>query len=156
MKGHPEASRKIAERILTELKYPVAFTRDVCKLVAFHDVFTPQEKPAVHRFLCKLGPEIYEKLKVLQRADIMAHSELGRKRIRRLEYMSELADELKKDGAVYAVKDLEMSGDDVISLGCPEGPEVGKILNQLFERYLAGEISNKREILIESVKEMIS
>ena len=70
--------------------------------------------------------------------------------------MSELADELKKDGAVYAVKDLEISGDDVISLGCPEGPEVGKILNQLFESYLAGEISNKRGILIESVKDMIS
>ena len=86
----------------------------------------------------------------------MAHSELGRRRIRRLEYMSEIADELKADGAVFAVKDLAISGSDVISLGCPEGPEVGKILNLLFEKYLAGEISNKRELLMESVKEMIS
>ena len=86
----------------------------------------------------------------------MAHSELGRKRIRRLEYMSEIADGLMESGDVFAVKDLEISGSDVISLGCPEGPEVGKILNRLFERYLAGEISNKREILIKSVKEMIS
>jgi len=156
MRGHPEAGRRIAERVLTELKYPTAFTRDVCKLVAFHDVFTPQERPAVHRFLCELGPDLYEKLKVLQRADIMAHSELGRRRIRRLEYMSEIADELKADGAVFAIRDLEISGSDIISLGCPEGPEVGKILNMLFERYLAGEMSNKREILLESVKEMIS
>ncbi|MCR5287847.1 MAG: HD domain-containing protein [Saccharofermentans sp.] len=156
MKGHPEASRRIAGRVLTELKYPAAFTRDVCKLVAFHDIFTPQDKSAVHRFLCELGPELYGKLKILQRADIMAHSELGRKRIRRLEYMSEIADGLMESGAVFAVKDLEISGSDVISLGCPEGPEVGKILNRLFERYLAGEISNKREILIKSVKEMIS
>lgn len=155
MKGHPEAGRMIAERILTELKYPVVFTRNVCKLVEFHDVFTPQEKPAVHRFLCELGPELYEKLKILQRADIMAHSELGKKRIRRLEYMSMLADELKKDGAVYAVKDLEISGGDIISLGCPEGPEVGRILDELFKRYISGEIMNSREELLKAAEDII-
>lgn len=156
MKGHPEAGRRIALRALTELRYPQAFVREVCSLIEFHDVYTPYDRSAVHRFLCECGPELYEKLKILQKADIMAHSELGRKRIARLEYMSETSDDLKRSGAVFAVKDLEISGSDIIALGCPEGPEVGKILNMLFERYLAGEISNKREILMESVKETIS
>ena len=70
--------------------------------------------------------------------------------------MSKIADELKASGAVYDLKDLEITGDDVISLGCPQGPEVGRILELLFEKYLSGEIANKREILLKSVKEIIS
>ena len=156
MKGHPEAGRRIAERVLTGLKYSKRFTEEVCRLVEFHDVYTPPERPAVHKVLCKVGPDLYEKLKVLQKADIMAHSELGRKRLEKLEYMSVIAGELKQSGAVFASKDLEISGDDIIALGCPKGPEVGKILDSLFERYLDGDITNTRGLLLEKAKEMIS
>lgn len=156
MKGHPEAGARIAERVLTELKYPKRFTADVCKLVAFHDVYTPPERTAVHKFLCKTGPDLYEKLKVLQKADIMAHSELGKMRLEKLEYMSEIAEELKKSGAVYSPSGLEITGKDIIGLGCPEGPEVGRVLDRLFEKYIKGEVANKRELLLESVKEIIS
>ena len=156
MKGHPEAGRRIAERVLTELKYPKRFTEEVCKLVAFHDVYTPPERPAVHKVLCRVGPELYEKLKVLQRSDILAHSELGKKRLEKLEYMSAIADELKAEGAVFAVKDLEITGDDIIALGCPKGPDVGRILDELFKSYIEGNIKNNRDLLVESVKEIIS
>jgi tRNA nucleotidyltransferase (CCA-adding enzyme) len=156
MKGHPEAGRRIAERLLTGLKYPKKFTDEVCRLVAFHDIYTPPEVPAVHKVLCQVGPGLYEKLKVLQRADIMAHSELGKKRLEKLEYMTKIAEELNLSGAVYAAKDLEITGDDLISMGCPKGPEVGEILDALFEKYIAGEITNNRDLLIKSAKEMIS
>ena len=156
MKGHPEAGRRIAERLLTELKYPKKFTDEVCRLVEYHDAYTPPETPAVHKLLCKVGPELYEKLKVLQRADIMAHSELGKKRLEKLEYMTRIAEELKMSGAVYAVKDLKITGDDLISLGCPKGPEIGEILDALFGKYIAGEMTNNRDLLIKSAKEMIS
>lgn len=156
MKGHPEAGMRIAQRVLTELKYPKRFTEDVLKLILFHDTYTPPERSAVHKVLCKVGPELYDKLKVLQRADILAHSELGKKRLEKLEYMESIAEDLKKSGAVFASKDLEISGDDVIALGCPKGPEVGRILDELFERYLAGKTPNSRELLIKSVEEMIS
>lgn len=156
MKGHPEAGRRTAERLLTELKYPKKFTDEVCRLVEYHDAYTPPETPAVHKLLCKVGPELYEKLKVLQRADIMAHSELGKKRLEKLEYMTRIAEELKMSGAVYAVKDLKITGDDLISMGCPKGPEVGEILDALFGKYIAGEMTNNRDLLIKSAKEMIS
>lgn len=156
MKGHPEAGRRIAERLLTELKYPKKFTDEVCRLVEYHDAYTPPETSAVHKLLCKVGPELYEKLKVLQRADIMAHSELGKKRLEKLEYMTRIAEELKMSGAVYAVKDLKITGDDLISLGCPKGPEIGEILDALFGKYIAGEMTNNRDLLIKSAKEMIS
>ena len=86
----------------------------------------------------------------------MAHSELGRKRLEKLDYMMRFAEELRKSGAVYAVKDLEITGDDVISLGCRPGPEVGKVLDMLFEKYLSGEIMNNRDELLKAVKETVS
>ena len=70
--------------------------------------------------------------------------------------MKEIADELIESGAVYAVKDLEISGDDIIALGCPKGPEVGRILDILFEKYVSGEIVNSREILLKSAKDIFS
>lgn len=155
MKGHPEAGKRIALRVLNGLRYPQAFVREVCTLIEFHDVYTPREMTEVHRFLCALGPENYGKLKILQKADIMAHSELGRKRIARLEYMSDIAEDLKQSGAVYRVKDLEIDGKDIISLGCPEGPRVGTVLDLLFEKYLSGEIVNNRDELLKTAKDII-
>lgn len=156
MKGHTEAGKRIAERVLTGLKYPKQFTHEVCMLVAFHDTYTPCDRTAVHRFLCALGPELYDKLRVLQKADILAHSEAGLKRLAKLDYMAEFAGDLRRSGAVYAAKDLEISGDDLIALGCPKGPEVGKVLEFLFEKYLSGEIVNNREILLKTAKDIIS
>ena len=69
--------------------------------------------------------------------------------------MTKIAGELKESGAVYAVKDLEISGDDIISLGCPEGPEVGRVLDMLFDKYLSGEIVNDRAKLLEAAKDII-
>ena len=86
----------------------------------------------------------------------MAHSELGKKRLEKFEYMTRIAEELKMSGAVYAVKDLKITGDDLISLGCPKGPEIGEILDALFGKYIAGEMTNNRDLLIKSAKEMIS
>ena len=156
MKGHPEAGRRIAERVLTELRYPQQFTRDVCALVALHDVYTPKEKSAVHKLLCICGPKLYKKLAILQGADILAHAKPGLARLDKLEYMKELADDLIKSGAVYAVKDLAISGDDVIALGCPKGPEVGRILDILFEKYVSCEIVNSREDLLKTAKDIIN
>jgi tRNA nucleotidyltransferase (CCA-adding enzyme) len=119
-------------------------------------VFTPRERPAVHKLLCICGPDLYKKLAVLQEADILAHTEAGRARLTKLEYMKEIADELIKSGAVYAVKDLDISGDDIIALGCPKGPEVGRILDILFEKYVSGEIVNSREILLKTAKDIFS
>ncbi len=156
MKGHPEAGRRIAERVLTELRYPQRFTRDCCILIALHDVYTQPVTSEVHRLLCICGPELYSKLASLQKADILAHSELGKARLLKLEYMTEIADELIRSGAAFAVKDLKVTGDDIMDLGCPKGPEVGRVLDELFEKHVSGEIMNSREELLKAAADIIS
>lgn len=49
----------------------------------------------------------------------------------------------------FARKDLEIKGGDLLSLGMPQSPRIGEILNILLEKVIAGEIPNKREVLMQ-------
>jgi len=156
MKGHPIVSEQIALRVLTELKFPKQFTFNVCLLVRLHDSYMKPEKIRVHKFMCRYPMEILEKLKVLQRADILAHSPLGLNRLARLEELNNISEELKASGAIFDIKDLAIDGKDIIALGVNEGPVVGEILKQVFERYLDGRCLNSKESLINEASKVIS
>jgi tRNA nucleotidyltransferase (CCA-adding enzyme) len=55
----------------------------------------------------------------------------------------------------FSPRDLVIDGNDVMrELGIPPGPEVGRILNALFERVLDEPALNTREKLIELAKAM--
>ncbi len=60
----------------------------------------------------------------------------------------------KKRDNISVYKEKIIDGADIISLGVKEGPRVGEILDQIFEKRLLGEIS-KREEAIEFVKKLI-
>lgn len=156
MKGHPVVSEQIALRVLTELKYPKQFTSNVCLLVRLHDSYMKPERIRVHKFMCRYPMEMLEKLKVLQRADILAHSPLGLNRLTRLEELNNISEELKASGAVFDIKDLAIDGKDIIALGVKEGPVVGEILKQVFERYLDEMCLNSKDSLINEARKIIS
>ena len=156
MKGHPIVSEQIALRVLTELKFPKQFTSNVCLLVRLHDSYMKPEKIRVHKFMCRYPMEILEKLKVLQRADILAHSPLGLNRLARLEELNNISEELKASGAIFDIKDLAIDGKDIIALGVKEGPVVGEILKQVFECYLDGRCLNSKDSLINEASKVIS
>jgi tRNA nucleotidyltransferase (CCA-adding enzyme) len=114
------------------------------------------ERIRVHKFMCRYPMEILEKLKVLQRADILAHSPLGLNRLTRLEELNNISEELKASGAVFDIKDLAIDGKDIIALGVKEGPVVGEILKQVFERYLDERCLNSKDSLIEEARKIVS
>ena len=47
----------------------------------------------------------------------------------------------------FSIKNLAVSGRDIISLGIDEGPQVGAVLQQLLDAVIDGEIENDREQL---------
>ena len=156
MKGHPAVSEAITERVLTGLKCSKQFVSNVCLLVRLHDTYLKPDRIKVHRFMCQYPMEILDKLKVLQRADILAHSPLGQNRLKRLEELNAISEDLKASGAVFDITNLAISGKDIISLGAKEGPMVGEILSRLFELYLDGECPNNKDSLIIEAQKLIS
>ena len=155
MKGHPEISRRIAVRVLKELKCSREFTDNVTELVMLHDTFIQPDRYCVHKFLSEHPHPLLKKLVVLQRADILAHSKRGQDRLGRLEALVKIAGELVSEGAVFSVKDLAVSGADLIAAGVPEGPEVGHVLSEVFDAYMRGKAVNTRESLLSYVSEHI-
>lgn len=155
MKGHPLVSSEIAGRVLNELKFPKQFVADVCLLIKLHDTYIETDRIEVHRFMSRYPEVILEKLKILQKADILAHSALGLNRLKRLEELNAISDELKASGAVFDVRDLEIDGNDIISLGVVPGPDVGRILSRVFEDYIEEKCQNTKESLTNDAKSII-
>ena len=124
-------------------------------MVKLHDTYVDTDRIAVHKFMSEYPAEIIEKLQILQRADILAHSSLGLKRLEHLEEPQKIGAELRASGAVFDIKDLEIDGNDIIGLGAPKGPEIGNILGLLFENYLEEKCPNKKEDLLEEARRIL-
>jgi tRNA nucleotidyltransferase (CCA-adding enzyme) len=52
----------------------------------------------------------------------------------------------------FTLKDLKISGKDLIDLGIPIGPEIGKMLNIILSLVISDDLNNTREELISWVK----
>ena len=155
MKGHPEVSMRIAVRVLGELKCSKEFTENVTGLVQLHDTFFKPDRYIVHRFMSEHPLSFLRKLAVLQRADILAHSEYGQNRLERLDALEAIAAALVREGAAFSIKDLAVKGSDLIEEGVPEGPEVGKVLSEVFDAYMRGEVANDAGSMLSYIREHI-
>ena len=60
--------------------------------------------------------------------------------------------ELDGKGLTASVRELDIDGNDLISVGYRQGPEIGNELRRLLGLITDGEIENERETLIEQAK----
>lgn len=148
MKKHSIAGVKIAERIADELKFSNQLKHEVTELVLYHDSFPEPERKAVKVFASMFGFDLLEKLFVLQRADIAAHSPLGLGRMELLGKIMEVYRQLREEHPCMSIKELAVSGDDLMEMGYPEGPLIGAILKDVFEKVLLEVIPNTPEDII--------
>ena len=146
--GHPAAGAELADRMLRTLKFDNRTRERVVTLVKHHDVQLPPQDRVVRRWLNRLGPEAFFQLLEVKRADGMGQSRaLVKDRLTQLDEMRVQAEAIIAQGQCFSQKDLAINGRDVIASGVAPGPEVGRVLNALFERVLSGEIPNEREAL---------
>ena len=60
--------------------------------------------------------------------------------------------ELDGKGLTASVRELDIDGNDLMSIGYGQGPEIGNELRRLLGLITDGEIENGREMLIEQAK----
>lgn len=58
------------------------------------------------------------------------------------------AKELLEKNPCYQVSMLAVSGDDLLSLGIPAGPEIGSAMNELLNAVMSGDCSNEKDALL--------
>lgn len=155
--GHPEKSAEMAEKIFRRLKSDRDTMDAVCALVRWHDFNPHLSKKSIRRAVRKAGLEQYPALFAVKRADILAQSEF--KRTEKLAYVDEyerLYQNIMDEGDCLSLKQLAVTGHDLMELGVKQGKEIGQILNWLLEQVVEEPGRNERGYLLQRAQEYIA
>lgn len=151
--GHQEASEEMAKVILRRLKFDNETIRIVSRLIGFHDYRFPAERRSVRRAVWKVGEDLFPMLLQVKEADTVAQSLYEREE--KLEWIAKvekLYREILKDRECLSLKDLAVTGRDLIRAGCAPGPELGRILNEMLQDVLEHPEHNNKEYLLQSIR----
>lgn len=150
--GHEKISAEITRKILNRLRFDKNTISEVCDLIESHMIYIQESEKAVKRILSRLGEDKMRKLIKLQRADNIALAPpYNTERMGHFDEIEKILDKVIAEKACFKIKDLDITGRDLIELGIPEGREVGAILSRLLEAVIEENLENKREVLIKYV-----
>jgi len=169
--GHDNISAEMTKKILTRLRLPKAEVERNVILVKNHMFFFPhvmegmseEEKlkidakewtdSAVRRFIARVGEENIEDLFALRIADASSNPKtiFNSKEI---DLLQQRISQVREKDMALKVTDLKVKGSDLMEIGIPAGPEIGRILHALLEMVLDDPIINTKEQLLEEVKKL--
>ena len=147
--GHPEKGAEMTEEILRRLKYDNVTVKNVTRLVLLHDQPLPETDAALRRMVAKVGEELFPLLLEVHEADVLAQGAFFLED--KLELIAECGrrfDELMESSQCLALKDLAVSGKDLILAGISPGVEMGKLLQTMLEDVLDNPEHNTRDYLM--------
>lgn len=151
--GHIEKSLSLAEEILNGLRFSNCEREAVLTLIKYHGEVYPISEKRLKKLLGKLGETAVFQLFQLSRADLAAQSpQLYEERLARIRESEIQAKEILSREECLTLRDLAVNGGDLLALGVPQGPELGKLLSSLLEEVLGGTLSNQREPLLERAR----
>lgn len=153
-KGHAELGEEMTRQILRRLKFDNDTISKVSKLVRYHDQEVGLTPSGVRKALNRMGEDIFVMLFAVQEADIRAQSDYRREeKLQKLTYKKEIYDGICQRKECLNLKDLAVTGSDLIALGIPAGRQIGVILNDLLDIVLEEPERNTREELLRICKE---
>ena len=150
--GHAARSAELAAAVLSRLKFDTASRERILLLVRIHDRQIEPTVPAVKRALWKLTPEVFDQLIAIKRADNFAQSPSIRERQSYYDELERIAAEILAEKACFSLRDLAVSGDDLLALGIPKGPEIGKTLALALDAVIDGKAENEKTALLDYLK----
>ncbi|MCM1187102.1 MAG: CCA tRNA nucleotidyltransferase [Lachnoclostridium sp.] len=155
--GHPAVSEEMTSKILRRLKFDNDTIHKVCHLVKYHDygnTVTPDMR-VVRRAVNKIGEEAFPKFLQVKRADVLAQSMyLREEKLQSLKEWGNFYEEIMSHRQCTSLKNLAVTGTDLIAAGRKPGRELGVLLNALLEWVLEHPEDNQKELLLEKAKEL--
>lgn len=156
-KKHPAVGAEMTKKILRRLKFDNDTTEKVIKLVLYHDQDIAATQAGVRRAMNRIGEDIFPMLFAVHRADISAQSDYMREeKLRKFSYIEELYDTVRSQGDAVSLKDLAITGRDLIAQGMKPGREIGAVLQSLLEQVLEDPSLNTPEQLLEISKKIVT
>ncbi|TCT13945.1 tRNA nucleotidyltransferase (CCA-adding enzyme) [Natranaerovirga pectinivora] len=155
--GHAEESSILAERILKRLKADNKTITTVKRLIIHHDYRYKVSSKTVRKAIFKVGEDIFPLLLKVQKADVMAQSEyMKEEKLLTIEKINEIYKKIIEENQCVSIKQLEITGKDIIALGINEGKHIGETLNFLINVVLEDPEKNNTFTLLELAKKKLN
>ena len=124
-KRHAAESQVIAKEVLKRLKFDV------------------------RRAMNRIGEDLFPSYMEVRRADVMAQSLYQREeKVKNLDEIEKLYYDITKAKQCVSLKELAVSGKDLIAAGMRPGKEIGACLNELLERVIEEPDLNEKDKLL--------
>jgi len=171
--GHDVEGERMTMEIMKRMKFSKSEIERTATLVKNHMFFFPHveegmtseqiekinEKSwsdsAVRRFISRVGEENIDDLFQLRIADAAANPKTAFEP-REIEHLQRRISEVRKKDMALKITDLAVTGEDIIALGVPRGPKVGKTLEYLLDQVLEDPLVNTKDKLIDLAKKYVS
>ncbi len=147
--GHAVIGEEMTVRIMKRLKFDNDTTDIVRKIVRYHDWKIENNMKSVRRAINHIGEDIFPLLFSVKYADIMAQSDYQREeKLQDLETLKVIYEDIIAKEDCLSLKDLAVTGGDLIAAGMKPGREIGQTLHKLLEVVLEEPERNRKEYLL--------
>nr|WP_314466008.1 CCA tRNA nucleotidyltransferase [uncultured Clostridium sp.] len=140
--------QKEAAGILKELKLDNDTMDQVRILTGLWNTEIPALKPDIRKVMSRIKTSLFEDLLNFQ------YVFLNGPYLDQLEIVRQYAEEIINGGDCIHLKDMAVTGRDLMEAGIKPGPEMGKILEALFDEVLKNPENNNREYLLNYSKDL--
>jgi tRNA nucleotidyltransferase (CCA-adding enzyme) len=155
--GHGQASARIADEILHQLRFDNNTIAKVMTLVRYHDYRFTMTKNNLRKVVSTVSPELFPLLMKVMRADNLAKSPMAiSKLLPALDDLQRLYDEILSEGDCLTLKELAVNGGDLIKAGMKPGPRMGEVLKDMLDTVLDDPEKNDKELLLGLFKDRIT
>lgn len=148
--GHPEKSAALANQILRRLKYDNDTRKAVVRLVRSHDRKVRLTKPGVRKAVMEIGEDLFPLFLEVKDADLYAQSLYQRQeKVEEMAEIRRLYAQILEAGDCLSLRDLAVSGDDLIAAGMQPGKELGRVLQDMLREVVDVPAHNDRDYLLQ-------
>ena len=153
--GHPQESEKMAKKIMRRLTFDNESISKVCRLVKFHDYRIEDSNRAFRRAVSKIGADIMDMLFLVEYADVLSQSDkMLEEKLSKINSGVERFEYITQNAQPLSIKELALTGSDLIAAGVKPGPNMGEILKKMLDKVLDEPEANTKENLLEYLKTM--
>ena len=153
--NHHVLGEAMAKEILKRLRFDNDTINQVKKLVLCHDDEISCKPGKLRKYIAAIGPELFEKLLMVKAADAAAQSDY--KREEKKQHLDDLWQgykEIIEAKDCLSLKQLAVTGKDLLEAGRKPGKSLGEELKLLLEHVLDYPEDNQKEILLNLIKEL--
>ena len=138
-----------AVRILKELKLDNETIHQTKTLVSLWKTEIPADKAAIRQVMSGLSPELFQDLLCFQKVFCPETYKA------QLNMVEQYSGEILSAGDCIRLKDMAVTGRELMDAGMKPGPEMGAVLDHLFQLVLTQPECNNREYLMKSAEHLL-